>query len=1009
MYEFQIPQEHHIDMRVDPNLLFALAIGMVGDAAAAIAIGAEADPRRLTPPEALRFAATYFDAYINARLDADIAPEFGVLASAAYYMSENPGNARVILNATSVPDVPHQSPLYSLVYSLLKGQTPLIAGEMYEDMPSVLLQSLEQFYLLEVSANVVLQRAAMLRHRAYDYGADRDVLYADIAMALCRQKIAAAARTVLPDTSGLRLQDWEPALRRGGFPRELWPAQRKIANAGLFAGRPGIIQMPTSAGKTRATELIIRSAFLSGRTRLAVIVAPFRALCHDIRGDLARAFEGERIVLDEASDAYQIDFLFDLATLPKTVLIVTPEKLLYILRRTPELAREIGLIIYDEGHLFDSDSRGVTYELLLTSLKLMIRPTAQVILISAVIENAAAVASWLVGDETRVVDGKGLLPTARSIAFASWKRALGQLRYVVPASPEVEEFFVPRVIERVGLTRKNGKGAGTYPSEKGTDVGLYLGLRLFSNGPIAVFCGNKASVAKLCRTAVKNYKLAYPSPTPSTLSNERELALLVRHLEFHLGSSSALVGAARLGIFGHHGSIPQGIRLCIEHAMKEQHIRFVICTSTLAQGVNLPIKYLIVTSVQQGADRIMVRDFHNLIGRAGRSGMHTEGSVIFASPDIYDGRDDWRQRWRWRSALELLNQANSEPCNSNILYVFHPFHIAKEYDDIRFSIDELVRLAFEEESVTNDIIDQKLAEQPDEVLKAFQRDIRDRARVIQSVASYLLSHIDFEVEDWTEQLVALVNNTLAYHVASEGQRHELTILFELLADVLRDKAREEEVRVLLRRSPLAAQATLRVKAWIENNIALLERAVEEGDLFRVVFEYVRNQSLPPMFANVSDIEMMQTVGEMWLDERTYEQIHDELAAIDFRVGRGARPRKVTIENVVAYCESGFGYEIAMVVAAMADAAEHVDDSVFAALNSLHKRLKYGLDSVSAIAFHEAGFADRRIAAILGGIYPNVIDRAQARGAITANRQIVEQVLSDKPAYFREVFREIVGN
>lgn len=64
--------------------------------------------------------------------------------------------------------------------------------------------------------------------------------------------------------------------------------------------------------------------------------------------------------------------------------------------------------------------------------------------------------------------------------------------------------------------------------------------------------------------------------------------------------------------------------------------KFVICTSTLAQGVNLPIRYLIITSLYQGAEKIKVRDFHNLIGRVGRSGMHTEGSIIFADPAIYD-------------------------------------------------------------------------------------------------------------------------------------------------------------------------------------------------------------------------------------------------------------------------------------------------------------------------------------------------------------------------------------
>src|SRR5438045_425774 len=108
MYEFQIPAEHHIALPQNPNLLFGLAVGLLGDAAAAIASGTPDDERRLTPPEALRFAAIYFDAYISSRLDSQVAPEFGVLAASAYYLSESPGNAKVVLKSVAAPNAPDQ-------------------------------------------------------------------------------------------------------------------------------------------------------------------------------------------------------------------------------------------------------------------------------------------------------------------------------------------------------------------------------------------------------------------------------------------------------------------------------------------------------------------------------------------------------------------------------------------------------------------------------------------------------------------------------------------------------------------------------------------------------------------------------------------------------------------------------------------------------------------------------------------------------------------------------------
>ena len=93
-------------------------------------------------------------------------------------------------------------------------------------------------------------------------------------------------------------------LEKETFVKELWPAQHLLGQANVLRGQSAVIQMPTSAGKTKATEIVIRSAFLSQRASLAVIVAPFRALCHEIRNSLAATFEGESTQVDELSDTF---------------------------------------------------------------------------------------------------------------------------------------------------------------------------------------------------------------------------------------------------------------------------------------------------------------------------------------------------------------------------------------------------------------------------------------------------------------------------------------------------------------------------------------------------------------------------------------------------------------------------------------------------------------------------------------------------------------------------------
>ncbi len=455
-------------------------------------------------------------------------------------------------------------------------------------------------------------------------------------------------------------------LQKTSFMYELWPAQHLLGAQGVFRGGSAVVQMPTSAGMTRATQLIIRSAFLSGRASLAVIVAPFRALCHEIRATLRGAFRDEPVTVEELSDTLQVDFTADSLLGQAQILVMTPEKLVYVLRHSPELAARIGLLIYDEGHQFDSGKRGVTYELLLTSLKRMVPRDAQTVLMSAVISNADAISNWL-GDDShgsQVVSGTDLSPTHRMVAFASWPDTLGRLEFVKENAADSGEFFVPRVIESRALGRLPGDHKERAFPDKGDtpSVALYLGLKLAPNGTVAIFCARKDSVSTLCGKLVEAYQRGLSIPEPARVSDQDEIRRLRFLYQRHLGEDARATKAAGLGVLSHYGNTPHGIRLAVEHSLRCGLTRFVICTSTLAQGVNLPIRYLIVSSIHQSSERITVRDFHNLIGRAGRSGQHTEGTVLFADSDAYDKRKTPTGKRKWTLYKELLNPANSEPC-----------------------------------------------------------------------------------------------------------------------------------------------------------------------------------------------------------------------------------------------------------------------------------------------------------------------------------------------------------
>lgn len=1019
MHEFRAAPEDFIPFPRDPETLLALAVGILGDAAAAISDrfidgGGDGEVRPSTweeadgsVPEMVRFSATFFDAYLEARLDAALTSEFSLLCAASYYLSDSVGSAMVVAQRSEPPPIELGHGLARVAFAILRNEYGAIEGVFpHADFAGRLLQALQRHFSMEGDAEEVRELCAQLRAAAYNNGSARELFYADIVTALASRKLANSARAILPPSSNLPLDVWAPALRKPRFPRELWPAQRRICAAEILQGRSAIVQMPTSAGKTRATELIVRSLFLSGRSNLAVIVAPFRSLCHDIRSDLVTAFSGEDITLDEVSDSFLMDVELVEVLARKSVLIVTPEKMLYMLRRAPELAERVGLVIYDEGHQFEGFARGPTYELLLSSLRMTLAPEAQVVLISAVIGNASQIAEWLIRDPDAVVGGDGLLPTTKSIAFTSWRANRGMLQYVAPTDPDQQEFFVPRIIaaQQLQLRGKERKEQW-FPDRKGnesTEVGLYLGLHLVENGSVALFCGTKDSVVSLARRAAYIFDRGVNFPKPLAVSNADQIAKLTRLTELNLGADDVATQASALGILCHQSNTPHGLRLSVEHAMKEGHARFVICTSTLAQGVNFPIRYLIVTATQQGKERIKVRDFHNLMGRAGRAGMHTEGSVIFAAPGIYDGRNG-AGNWRWRAAKELLDPARTEPSLSSILDLFSNYRQEHPVEfGLKFQVGWL-DLAFATRADIEAIVTDVVGRFPKVEAAQFREFVAGRARAVHNIAAYLAAYVDFESDQASERIDELTRNTLAYHLADDEVRAKLLEVFRITGRAV-ETSGDADFRALIRKSPLPPADVLSLKTWTGENLAALQQAVQDGTLLDAVFAEARKYLSSKSITSLSQQDAVPALLKSWIAGQSFERLAIPLQEADARFGRD----RVTASHIVALCEGGFGFDLAMVIASMVDLIEPIDADLSSGIAALQRQVKHGLEDAASIAFYEAGFGDRVVAQRLGATFDAVTDRAGVRAACRDHFDIIIEALEEFPAYFVAVASELRG-
>lgn len=1026
MYEYAVPQEHHISVTKDLAAIMDITIGILGDESVRQAQDSFTEIED-EDKKSLLFAARYFDSFVESRWKPEINEYFLLIGAAAYYLSDVPGNAIVLARRLQLLSERFRSGgISSLLLWVLKKDfynRPLELNE-YRYAPSldVISTSLRIFFNNGGSEATLRAELSSLREFIYSSGDARELLLIDLTNAVLRKLINTSSRKSLAAYSNVESSLWTPVITKESFVREFWPSQIRIGKKDVYNGKSAIIQMPTSAGKTRATEIIIRSSFLSQRSDFAVVVAPFRALCNEIKLDLSRSFEGEDVYVDIPADTFQVDFdeilNFNFSS-QRLVLVLTPEKFLYMLRHAPELGTKIGLLIYDEGHQFDNGLRGVTYELLLASLKDVLPSNVQVVLISAVISNADLIGNWLIGNDKEIVSTTGLLSTYRSIAFASWMDTLGRLEFIDQSSPNKREFFVPRVLEAIQLNNKGKeKNARFFPTkEDSNSIALYLAMTLSKNGGVAIFCGSKLSVGTICDLAVDVYKRAYNTiPPPAEHSDTPEIKKLkYLHIQ-HYGNDHKLTLCCDLGVFTHSGSTPEGIRHSVEYAIKTEKIKVVVCTSTLAQGVNLPLRYLLVTSTNQSGNEIKTRDFHNLIGRAGRSGIYTEGSIIFTNPNIYDQRNNDTNRWRWNKTIDLLDPDNSEPCASTLLSIFEPIQI-KKLGTAQLNPTELADAYFNGAAAIN-ILKTKVVNafsDPTSAQSEVSRQLSDKIKIICAIESYLMSHSNLHDSD-DSQIEKLARGTLAYFLANEkgdtDLKENIVSLFETLSEHVVAKITDPVKRKRLGKTLLGVRELLDIEKWASDNAEQFKKIGTEDDMLFFIWPIIQEKISSPLVNKLTPSNVLIDLAFNWTLGVPYSELLLQLSGNNVKISAGSQMRNVTQEQVIDICDIGFSFEATLIIAALYEIYSIRNGDEFenqlGILNSLQKRIKYGLPDERTILLYEIGFADRALVQELAEAADGAFDSRRTLGKyIAQNPESLNEILNKYPSYFEHVLKNIL--
>ena len=397
------------------------------------------------------------------------------------------------------------------------------------------------------------------------------------------------------------------------------PSQENAIEKGLLTfERSFCLGMSTSAGKSYITELIVYQEIQKNPQAKIIYLAPLRSLSRELTahyrkvstrlGFKMRCTYGGHI--NEMEDASM-----DVAQL----IIATPEAF----TSTDVDFADISLVICDEGQLIDDESRGIDYELLLTRLRQY--EHMRFLFLSAIIPNLDDVNTWIGGTDKQVGDS----------TYRPCKQRIGGIRY------DGEQYLVDIYDKDSDYTQTNYtialKGWQT------GEVNLHGQCAIVAHnaknaGVVMVF----AYMKMRCNQIVKYFLRDADRRGMADAAHSPYGNNVIEYCAYQLGEDFKLVRMLRKGMAYHHADLPQDIREYVERLLESGEIRIVLCTSTLAEGVNFPIKTLVLAYTDNHDEKrnihyhVKEEKIKNIIGRVGRAGWETYGTVIVMNPDFMD-------------------------------------------------------------------------------------------------------------------------------------------------------------------------------------------------------------------------------------------------------------------------------------------------------------------------------------------------------------------------------------
>ena len=383
-----------------------------------------------------------------------------------------------------------------------------------------------------------------------------------------------------------------------GF-QKLYEPQAYSVDAGILDGTSVLVSAPTASGKTLIAMLGMLAHLPKHKSKI-VYLSPLRALAAEKFTEFKKLEKidlGRKIKVGISTGDF--DSVEDKLE-NSDILVLTNEKMDALMRFGQSWISEIGLVIVDEIHLIGDEGRGPTLEMVLTRLKSgLIGKIPQIIALSATITNSDELAEWLNCEHVE----------------STWRP--------VPLSEAVYDDF--------SVTNQDRE---TY------DVSFdYVGSSTIGLGVDSVKNGGQGLLFANTRTSAAKLAVDSGPPIEKTLSKDElnELLKISKKIlanNEHTQLVKKLAFVVKQGVAFHHAGLNQKCREIIENEFRSGKIKLLSATPTLAAGVNLPARRVVISSVlrynsQYGGNvPISVLEYKQLCGRAGRPQYDDEGESI---------------------------------------------------------------------------------------------------------------------------------------------------------------------------------------------------------------------------------------------------------------------------------------------------------------------------------------------------------------------------------------------